>query len=234
MSIWLKRYWLIILISFAMLFVLYLSVDGLIARITWKSEIKEKDENISELKQSIKDSKGREKAWKKLSEDNWKLAMEKEVKLRKKDREMMVKIAEKRELKKKIQEMPPSVVIIQTVEIIDCSEIQQQEQGIVFSLNCAMENLAFLEGFSFVRREADDWMSQYFTCKGEVVDLKNVIIDKDEAYAERGIQLGKKDGIIANWKGKFNLSEKRGKRSWWKGAKIGGIIGGIIGFFLGK
>lgn len=235
---WIKRHWILLLVGSVILFLLYGGIDGIISKIAYKKKIKEKDASISELWGKIGDSKKREATWRNSSNENYALAMEKEAKLRRKDQEMRVKIAEKRELKKKIREMPATQVVVRTIEIIRCDEVQKQQQGLVFSLSCAKDNLAILEDSFSLKREVDDWRSQYMTSQGEVSDLKNTIVAKDGVIAERGTQLGDKDEIIKDWKGKFTLSEKRGKRSWWKGAKTGGTVGGILGFlagfFLGK
>ena len=125
--------------------------------------------------------------------------------------------------------MPATQVVIRTIEIINCPDVVQQEQGIVFTLECAKENLVVLENIFYFKKEALDWADQFFTSQAEVADLKNVIIAKDGAYDERGLQLADAYEISGEWEGKFNLSEKRGKQSWWKGLKTGTIIGGIAG-----
>jgi len=224
-----KRHWLLIVVGLVILFLTIGGIDGLIARHNYKKSIKEKDAKIAELWAKIGDSKKREDKWKASSEENWMLAMEKEAKIRKKDAEMRVKLAEKRELKKKIREMPATQVIVRTIEIINCPDIVQQEQGIVFTLDCAKSNLVVLENVFYFKKEALDWADQFFTSQAEVADLKNVIIAKDGAYAERGVQLADAYEISGEWEDKFNLSEKRGKRNWWKGLKTGTIIGGIAG-----
>lgn len=238
MTNWIKRYWILLIVGLVILFLAYGGIEGLIAKHNYKKSIKEKDIKIAELWGKIGDSKTREDKWKASSKKNWDLAMEKESFLRRKDKEMRVKIAEKRALKKRIREMPATQVIVRTIEIINCPEVVQQEQGVVFTLDCAKDNLVVLENVFYFKKEALDWADQFFTSQGVVADLKNVIIAKDGAYAERGKQLTSAYGISDEWEGKFNLSEKRGKRSWWKGLKTGGIIGGIaggiIGFLLGK
>lgn len=228
-----KRHWILLAAGLVIVFLAYGGIAGLIATHNYKKSIKEKDVAISELWQTIGDSKVREEKWKKSSEENWALAMTKEAKIRKKDAEMRVKLAEKRELKKKIREMPATQVVVRTIEIIACPDVVQQEQGIVFTLDCAKMNLTSLENSIYFQKEALDWADQFFTSQAEVVNLKDAIKDFDEAYKERGTQLGKKDGVIKEWEGKFNLSEKRGKVKWWKGLKTGGLIGGIGGFLLG-
>jgi hypothetical protein len=244
MIAWLKRHWILLVIGFVVLWILLVigfvvlffvvgGIEGLIAKHSYKKSIKEKDIKIGELWGKIGDSKKKEDKWKASSEKNWDLAMEKEAKIRKKDAEMRVKLAEKRALKKKIKEMPAPQVVIRTIEIIQCDDVVQQDQGIIFSLDCAKNNLAVLEDVFYFKKEALDWAGQFFTSQAEVSDLKNVIIGKDGAYAERGVQLTDAYGIIDEWEGKFNLSEKRGKRSWKKGFKLGGTIGGILGFLAG-
>jgi len=163
MTGWLKRNWFIALAGIVLLVLLYGWIDGLIAKHNYREKIKDKDIEIGELWGKIGDSKVREESWKKSSQKNWDLAMEKEAKLRRKDQEMRVKIAEKRALKKKIREMPATQVVVRTIEIINCDEIQQQEQGIVFSLSCAKDNLAVLENVFYFKKEALDWADQFFT-----------------------------------------------------------------------
>lgn len=233
MTDWLKKNWFIVFTGIVVLILLYSAIDGAVSRHFYKKKIGILDTEISGLEKGIKESKGREEAWEKSSRDNWMLAMEKEKKLRKKDREMMVKIHEKRELKKKIREMPITQVIVRTIEIINCPEIVQQTQGIVFTLDCAKNNLTVLEASFSLKKNVADWTEKFNISQGEVADLKNVIIAKDEAYAERGIQLTDAYEISDKWEGKFNLSEKQGKRNYWKGLKTGGIFGGIAGFFIG-
>ncbi len=241
MANWLRKHWVKIFIGFGILvflFFLYGGISGLIARHDFNKKIKAKDATISELWGKIGDSKKREATAIASSEKNWDLAQEKEKEIRKKDAEMRVKLAEKRELKKQIREMPATQVVIRTIEIINCPDVVHQEQGIVFTLDCAKNNLVCLENVFYFKKEALDWADQFFTSEGVVVDLKNVIKDKNKAYAERGVQLADAYGISDEWEGKFNLSENRGRAKWWKGLKTGGIIGGIagliLGFFLGK
>ena len=241
MTNWLRKHWVKIFIGFGILiflFFLYGGILGLIARHDFNKKIKEKDIEIGELKQDIQASEKREERLIESGQKSHELALEQEAKIRKKDAEMRVKLAEKRALKKKIREMPITQVIVRTIEIINCPDIVQQTQGIVFTLDCAKDNLAVLENVFYFKKEALDWADQFFTSQAEVVNLKDAIKEFAGAYKERGKQLGKKDGMIAKWEGKFNLSEKRGKRSWWKGFKKGativGIAGGIIIFVLRK
>lgn len=233
MTNFLKKNWLFILGGIVILFLAYGGIDGLIAKHQYKKSIKEKDESISELWGKIGDSKKREDKWMVSSEKNWTLAMEKEAKLRRKDAEMRVKIAEKRALKKKIREMPVTQVVIRTIEIINCPDVAQQEQGIVFTLDCSKKNLTVLEASFSLAIEVADWREQFNTSQVEVLDLKNTIISKDGVIKEVREQLVGEDEIIEEWTGKFTLSEKRGKAKWWKGLKTGGIIGGILGFLGG-
>jgi len=236
-----KKHWLKVLIGFGILVFLFLAyggISGLIARYNYNQSIKEKDIKIGELKTKIGESEKREAIANASSEKNFALAMDKEVIIRRKDAEMRVKLAEKRELKKQIREMPVTQVIVRTIEIINCPDVVQQEQGVVFTLDCAKDNLVVLENVFYFKKEALDWADQFFTSQNEVVNLKDALRDFDKAYKERGVQLTSAYGVIDEWTGKFNLSEKRGKRSYWKGLKTGGLIGGIVGvlagFVLGK
>jgi len=159
--------------------------------------------------------------------------LEKEAKIRKKDAEMRVKLAEKRELKKIIREMPITQVVVRTIEIINCPDVVQQQQGIVFTLECSKKNLTVLEASFSLKKKVVDWTEKFNTSQAEVSDLKNVITGKDGVIKEVRGQLVGEYEIIKEWTDKFNLSEKRGKAKWWKGLKTGGIIGGILGFLGG-
>ena len=228
----LKKYWLKTLISIVIL-ILTSMLSSWVTKTIYEKQIKVLDAKISEAWEKIGDSKAREASWKKSSKENWDLAMEKEAKLRKKDKEMMVKIHEKRELKKKIKEMPASIVVVQTIAILNCDDIKEQEQGIVFSLDCAKRGLGMLVDSFSLKYEVADWTEKFNISQGEVSDLKNVIKGKDEAYAERGVQLVSAYEISDNWESKFNLSENRAKSNWWRGAKTGATVGGIVAFFAG-
>ncbi|GAH78172.1 unnamed protein product, partial [marine sediment metagenome] len=196
-------HWPLLIIGFVILFLLYGGVNGIISKIAYKKQIKGLDTEISELQQGIKDSKGREEVWEKSSQDNWALAMEKEAKLRKKDQEMRVKIAEKRALKKQIKEMPATQVVIRTIEIIQCGEVYQQAQGINFSLSCAKDNLTVLESSFSLKKDVADWTEKFNTSQAEVSDLKNTIVAKEGVITEVKKQLVGEDEITRKWEGKF-------------------------------
>jgi hypothetical protein len=222
MTDWLKRNWLLLIVGLVILFLAYGGIEGLIAKHNYKKSIKEKDIKIAELWGKIGDSKDREDKWKASAGKNWDLAQEKEKEIRKKDAEMRVKLAEKRALKKKIREMPVTQVIVRTIEIINCPDVVQQEQGVVFTLDCAKDNLVVLENVFYFKKEALDWADQFFTSQAEVVNLKDAIKDFNKAYKERGKQLDDAYGLSDEWEGKFNLSEERGKAS--EGKRSGGRV----------
>jgi len=228
----LKKYWLKTLISIVVV-ILTSMLSSWVTKSIYKKQIKALDANISEAWEKIGDSKLREEKWKASSEKNWDLAMKKEAKLRRKDKEMRVKIAEKRALKKQIREMPVTQVIVRTIEIINCPDVVQQEQGIVFTLDCGKKNLTVLEASFSLAIEVADWREQFNTSQAEVSDLKNVITGKDGVIKEVRSQVVGEAKIIEDWTKKFNLSENRGKSKWWKGVKTGAAVGGIIAFFAG-
>ena len=224
----LKKHWLKIIIGIVIPVLLYGGIDGLISKYAHKKQIKELDKSIATLEQRVKDSEKREDAWREKSGEYWDLAMEKEAKLRKKDKEMRVKVAEKRELKKKIKEMPASIVVVQTIAILNCDEITEQQQGIVFSLSCAKTNLETLVDSFSLKYQVEDWTEKFNLSQGEVSDLKNVIIGKDGEIKEVKDQLKGENEIIKDWTAKFNLSVGREKSNWWKGVKTGTVVGAAL------
>jgi chromosome segregation ATPase len=233
MLAWIKKNWLKILIGALAIFFCYSLIDLAVGNQEYKNRIKKKDEDIARLEQDIEES---EKRVNFFIEDarKWHLAaMEKEEKMKEKEEEIKEINEERKKLEEKIKEMPASKIVIRTIEILECEEIREQQQGILFSLSCARKNLAYLEDFTLVERKSLELEENYNLAKGEISDLKNVLLDKDGVILEKDSQLVKKDGIIKNWQDKFNLSEKKNRKSWWKGLKTGGTIGTILGVLLG-
>jgi hypothetical protein len=237
MLTWIKKNWFKILVVVLIAFFCYSLIDLIISNREYKKRIKEKDESIAQLKRDIDESEKRVDFFVEDARKWYLAAAEKEEKMKKKDQEIRKINEERKELEEKIKKMPASTVVVRTIDILDCREILEQQQGILFSLFCARKNLSFLEDFSLVRKEKAKLEDSYGLAKGEISDLKNVLLDKDGIIQEKDSQLASKGEIVENWKDKFDLSEKRNKKSWWKGLRTGGmmgvIVGGILCFLLG-
>lgn len=233
MLMWAKKNWLRILIGVLIIFFCYSLIDLVISNKEYKKRIKEKDENIAQLKRDIDESEKRVDFFIEDARKWYLAAAEKEEKMKEKDQEIKKINDERKKLKEKIKQMPASTVVVRTTEILDCREILEQQQGILFSLFCARKNLTYLEDFSLVKKEKNKLNDNYSLAKGEISDLKNVLLDKDGIIQEKDSQLASKGEIIENWRDKFSISEKRNKKSWWKGLRTGGVIGGIVGGILG-
>ena len=240
MTSWLKKNWLKILIGIIASILIYSAVDSVVARFGYKKQIKASDKEIASLKRDIKESDTRADAAVARAQ-----TAEEEARVERAEKEKhKARIArieeEKKELRDKIAALPPTQVIIQTIQIlrVEPQEITLQSQGVLFTLVATRRNLEYLEEFTLVKKQYGEL--QISLAKSEASEAKLMM-----ANAEKDIAITEKDGQLANWvsverewNNKFNLSEKHNKRVRAKGRKEGGIvgaiIGGVIGFFLGK
>ncbi len=230
---WLKNNWfgIIIIISVALLI---LAVwGGRLEEKQYKKKIEMKNENIRKLENSNRADqqiiKGLEGEIKRIE-----VVVEEKDKARAKNEKDIVRIKRDRDKwKEKVNSLPASVVVIETRIILETYEIWEKPDGILFSLTAAKDNLAILGDFSLVEEDRDKWKDNYNIAKSEIGDLKGIVVKKDGIITKKDGQLSKKDGIIEEWKGKFNLSNSQKRKSYWKGAKAGGIVVGIISFLFG-
>jgi chromosome segregation ATPase len=233
MLTWLKENWVKVLIGILIAFFCYSLVDLLISNREYKKRIKERDESIAQLRRDIDESEKRIDFYVEDARKWYLAATEKEERIKEKEDEIRKIAEERKELQEKIKQMPASTIVVRTSEILDCKEILEQQQGVLFSLSCARKNLSYLEDFSLVKKEKAELEDSYGLAKGEISDLKNALLSKDGIIQEKDTQLVDEGKIIEDWKAKFDLSEKRNKKSWMKGLKTGGIIGGILGLLTG-
>jgi len=138
---------------------------------------------------------------------------------------------EKRGLEKKIAALPPTQIVIHTIEIlqIEPKEVMLQSHGMLFSLVAARKNLEILKGFTLVKKQFSELTRAFMKSSVEGLALSKANKELKIANVKKDIQIAKWPQIEKEWDRKFNLSENRGKSNWWRGLKTGGIIGGIVG-----
>lgn len=220
-----KKYWfpglLIIVIIAGMI-----NVNALIKdKLEYRHKLKEKDNEIVQLKNSMKESEAREKFY--ISEvEVWKKKAEaKEVLMDRKDIEIANLRKERKELKEKIAIMPNSDVVLRIQEIISCQDIQEQAQGIVFSFSCGKENLKLLEDYRFIEKEILNLTLNYNTCRIVLDDKDRAIENLEGVIFEVNNQLLDQKKITATIEQKFNLCKKEKRREFWKTLGIGAGVG---------
>lgn len=194
----------------------------------YKQKIKIKDNKIEFLENEIKEGEQKIKHYQE-NEQKWQEEASKKIEeMDKKDIEIAKLRVEKKTIKKKVETMPISDVVMKTKEIIECEDIQEQTQGIIFSLDCTKSNLAILEEFTFVRKEARELKVNYDNCRLTIEDLNRANFYNYSIIQEQKNMLIKKDGIIENWSEKFNLCEKDARRGKLKSFAIGTGVGVAI------
>jgi len=240
MTGWLKKNGLKILIGIIAFILVYSAVDSVVARLGYKKQIKASDKEIASLKRDIKESDIRaDAAVARAQTAEEEARIERAEKEKHKARSARIE-EEKRELRDRIAALPPTQVIIQTIQIlrVEPQEITLQSQGVLFTLIAARRNLEYLEEFTLVKKQYGELQISLAKSEASEAKLMKANAEKDIAIIEKDGQLAKWVSVEREWNNKFNLSEKHNKRARAKGRKEGGIvgaiIGGIIGFFLGK
>lgn len=240
MANWIKRHWILLVVGLVIVFLAYGGIDGLISKIGYKKQIRASDKEIASLKKDMKKSDSRaDAAIDRAHKAEEEARIERAEKEKHKARAARIE-GEKRELRDKIATLPPTQIVVHTIKILRVGpeEITLRPQGVLFTLVAARKNLEFLKTFTLVKKQYSE--IQLSLAKSEASEAKLLLAnaEKDKAIAEKDSQITKWPEVEKEWDRKFTRSEKRGKRSWWKGFKkgvaIGGIGGGIIVFFLGK
>jgi len=237
---WIKKNWPIVAIWFVCIFLIYATMESCIDTLNYKSQIRKLNKSISEKEKSIEDSEvAIGKLREGISERDESIA-KRDGLIREKDGEIAVIRKERDSWKGKVEEMTPSEIVVNTRKVLNCANIFERPDGVLFTLACARVNLDALRSgeFSFANEEVNklnekiaDMTAKDLDKDANIVDLEDIILEKDDQIADER-------GISTDWKDKFTLCEGEKKKARKKGRKegtiIGGIIGGLIGFFLGK
>lgn len=229
---WLKKNWLkiIIIISIAWLIISYL--DGRLSEKQYKQDIENLDYEISR-KERANEVKDEIIAGLEGEIERKEVVIAEKDKARAEGERENARIALDRDKwKAKVKDLPASIVVVETRVILETDEVWERPEGILFSLSAAKTNLAILGDFSLVEEDRDKWRDNYGIAVSEIADLKGVIVDVKNVSLTKDGKILDLNGIITDWTGKFNRSEKRNVQSWWRGAKLGAPIGGGIVLLL--
>ena len=235
MKNWLKKNWL--LIGLVLLLALYLAmgIDGCVSKFNYNKQIRQLNKSIAEKEKSIK---GREavigELRKGISERDESIA-KRDGLIWEKDTEIASIRKEKDAWKSKVEEMTPSEVVVNTRKVLNCANIFERPDGVLFTLACAKVNLRALRSgeFSFANEEVKklnekvtDMTAKDLMKDTQILDLEKINLEKDGIIADER-------GAKEDWKNKFTLCEGEKKKARKKGRKEGSVVGFIIGLVGG-
>lgn len=228
---WVKKNWLrlIIVISAVVLLFYVLSVVRSCDEAAYQKDIAKLDEEILELEtdnERLEEEKGKAIAGAKAAE---KVVAEKEVEIA--EAELRIKALEKEEIKitQVVAELPPSELVKETREILECAEVKLTDDGILFSVECMRSNLEKLKRFSLVENKYNEATFALSTSKETLQFQKMATWYVYRIAWAQGSQIMNYRSIVKKQDLKFVRCEKQRKRNFLKGAIIGVIIGaGIV------
>jgi len=149
---------------------------------------------------------------------------------------------EEAEVEEIVMALPPSQLVEETREILGCQDILLNEEGVLFSVECAREGLLKLKRFSLVEGKYDEAIFALSRSEKALIRQERVSWNLFGALWKMGDQISNYKVMAKKQDVKFNLSEKQNKKSFWSGLFKGFIIGVGVGvvvtatfkFVLGK
>lgn len=239
MKAWIKKNGVFLIIATVVVVSIITNIGSCASEINYKKQIRSKDNEIAELKQDMKREEEKVRAAieeaRTAEEEARKERVEKE---KHKANEARLE-EEKKGLRAKIAALPPTQIVVHTVEIlrVEPEEIMLQEQGVLFTLSAARVNLEFLEEFTLVKKQRGELQISLVKSEASGVKLLEAGAKKDIAITAKDKQLVGWLETEVKWNEKFDLSEKKGKKARVKGRKEGAVVATvfiIVLFFLGK
>lgn len=226
---WLAKNWLKLIIVIFIIIGLVL-LDRACQNDKNQEEIQEKEEKISGLEDKNKkledevfnavDTAKKWEAKAKEKEDLF-LARQSEIDQLKEDLKKVPEI---------IMELPPSKLVEEIQEILDCVEIElfyffPTEPKILFSEDCARIALTELTKFSLVKREVGLIEKSQLDCQDALTFQKLATWNVYRVAWSQGSQILNYRTIVKEKDNQFSLLKKQKKRSWLDGAWKGFLAG---------
>lgn len=186
------------------------------------------DKEIIELEKKNVKLEGEAKVYVADAQTYEKVVAEKEANIEA-SRLIIVDLRKKREeVVAEVIALPPSRLVEELQEILDCAQVELRDDGILFSVECGRAALVMIAQFSLIKEEIDQTgfsLSEY----GEALQFQKMV-----SWNLYGA-LWKLGDVVLNLRvigkrkdTKFIKSERQRKRSFWKGLVIGVAIGGGI------
>lgn len=222
---WLKENLLIVLL----LFVVFIFVlDDCSDDSGYKKDIKASDKKIQGL---MDDNKEKDK----VITDAIKMAEKAEAVVAKKEKMIAARDVQIKELQKKEAEIPaiveamePPSVVLRTIELLDCAEIELKDDQVIFTLACAKKNLIFLDQTDAIRGQRDMLSDSLIDCQEALTFQK---IATFNVYRIAWALSWK----VSNWKEAYNekdkqfqQADKERKRARRKDLVKGVIVGAVL------
>lgn len=139
---------------------------------------------------------------------------------------------EEAEVEEIVMALPPSKLVEETREILGCADILLNQEGILFSVECAREGLLKLKRFSLVEKKYDEAIFALSKSEKALTFQKRVSWKLYGALWKMGDQVINYKAMAKKQDTKFNLAEKQNKKRFfsglWKGFVIGVIAGVVI------
>lgn len=136
------------------------------------------------------------------------------------------------EVERVVRSLPPSELVEETQEILGCADILLNQDGILFSVQCARRGLLKLKRFSIVEEKYDEAIFALSKSEKALKYQKRASWKLYGALWKLGDQVLNYKVIIKKQGLKFDLSEKQNKKNWLKGLGTGLIIGIVAGVVI--
>ncbi len=228
---WLEKNWFKILI--ALVFIIGVMIMNRACRDSAAQEkIDANNKEISDLKKEIGtledeafDATETAKKWEAKAEEKEGLIIARDLEI------MKLKEAQKK-VTAVVMELPPSELVAETREILDCAEIELQDNGILFSEYCARRALIDLKGFSLLKEEIGLVEQSMIDCQDGWTFQKLATWNIYRTAWAQGMQILRYKTVVKKQDENFSLLKKQKKGAWldgaWKGFLAGLIMVAII------
>jgi len=228
---WLKKNWLKIIIAIA-IFIGIIYLDRACRDASYKKDIKESNEKIKVLETDnlkkdviIEDAVKMAEAAEARVEENLAVIAERDITIK--------DLREKREERVEvIMELPPSRLVEEAREILECAEIQLISKGVLFSVECARNAIAMISQFSLIKQELDETTFSLSEALEAVHFQKIATWNVYRIAWAQGSQIMNYKSIIEEKDFQFDLCEKQKSKNFWRGLKTGIIIGVVVGVVI--
>lgn len=228
---WLAKNWFKILI--ALVFIIGLI---LLDRACHDSAAQKK---IDANNKEISDLKGKNEKLEIIALESTEKAKEWQKRAKEKEELIIVRDLEIKELKEEqkkvtavVMELPASELVAGAREILDCAEIELQDNGILFSEFCARKALIDLREFSLVKRQVGLIEQSMIDCQDGWTFQKLATWNIYRTAWAQGMQILNYKTIVKNQDENFSLLKKQKKGAWlngaWKGFLAGLIVAAVI------
>lgn len=230
-----KKHWLPLAL---VLFIIVLLGERSCRKSTYKEDIKESNERVTELEKINLEHEGEiNKAIEDVRIYEEKVA---KVEAKLKESEVIIEYLKKKRVTvvSMVMALPPSELVERSREILECAEIELTEEGILFSEDCTRRSLVIIEQFSLIKEELDETKFALSKSK-EATQLQKI-----HTYTVYKIALGLTNQkvnykkIIKEKDFQFDLCQKKKKGAWldglWKGFLIGVAVTATAKLIFGK